>query len=148
MLKQILRKAVTVLRWTTVIVSALALTLGGASAAERAFDSYAAGDQSAGAVSANAQILPGPPAPDEVPQNMTPSGKPNCEPYAYLSALLIGDFANFDNRVEADYDCPAVLPQVGQESCGRVAGRSTAFEVSPRLGIQFTLVGAKPSGTS
>lgn len=126
----------------------MALSLGGASSAERAFDLCSTAENAEQGISQNDLLLPGPPSPDEIPQNMTPSGKPNCEPYAYLSALLIGDFANLDNRAEGEYLDLAVLHGTGKCSSGQAQVCSTAFGVSPRLGIQFTLVGAKPSGTS
>lgn len=148
MLKQILRKAVTQIRGAVAVFAVIALVLSGVFSAERAFSAYSAGDTQAEALPDNAQLLPGPPSPDEIPQNMTPSGKPDSEAYAYFSAASLIDFSKTDSRFETDCVRADVSSRASGEDNGKSCIRASASEISSDLGMQFTLVGAKPSGTS
>ena len=148
-MKRLIRKAVTTGRWLAVIVALFSLTISGAEAGYRLLNGYGRGLGKAETESQHAQLLPGPPLPDDAaPGNMKPSGKPNGEPSAYLTASLAIDFGSSQNRI--NYGCDLSRAIDAGES-GRSLTRSiksTAYQVSSRLGIQFTLVGAKPSGTS
>jgi len=146
-MKQVLRKAVTASRWSLVVFSALALTLSGASSAHRMFDAYQSPSEASGAEGDLAQILPGP-NPDQLPQNMTPSGKPNSEPSAYLSAPLFTDSNNNESRIPGCSQHRTATISTSLRSENSLCLTPTAFQVSSHLGQQFTLVGAKPSGTS
>lgn len=147
-MKKLLRKAVTAFRWAVVFLCLMALTVGGASSAQRLFEAYETPQEAAAKAPEVAQLQPGPPTPDQVPENMTPSGKPNCEPSAYLSAPILLDSNNNQSRTPSkETDCPVgTMGPLHVE--GKSSIRATAFEVSSHLGLQFTLVGAKPSGTS
>jgi len=147
-MKKVYRKAVTAFRWAVVILCAMALTLGGASSAQRMFEAYQAPAESSDAASEMAQILPGPPPPDQLPENMTPSGKPNCEPSAYLSALLFTDSNNNEFRIPGSGQDRFAMAAMSPRADDYLSIRPTASRVSSSLGLQFTLVGAKPSGTS
>lgn len=148
MLKHILRKAVTLVRQTVVIFAVLALVVSGASSAERAFSSQKSGNSQTKALSASAQLLPGPPSPEEIPRNMTPSGQADSEAYAYLSAVSLTDFSKSDSRMITDCFKAELISRDSKEDNRKSRVRTSASMICSRLAIQFTLVGAKPSGTS
>ncbi len=147
MRKRIYSKAVTAIRTAVVLFAVFALAINGASAAQRLFDAYLVPQELAEEAHQPAQLLPGPPSPEEVPGNMTP-GEPNSEAYAYLSAQPAIDSNHSQNRVEDENPAAGVLTDAFNSSSDVSLIKSTASLVSSRLGIQFTLVGAKPSGTS
>lgn len=147
-MKKVFRKAVTAFRWGVVALCAVVLTVSGASSAQRLFEAYQAPAGPPDSAEDLAQLLPGPPSPDQLPENMTPSGKPNCEPSAYLSTPVLTDSNNNQCRVYGggQQKMLATVRSLGADNKASI--RPTAFRVSSHLGLQFTLVGAKPSGTS
>ncbi len=87
-----------------------------------------------------------PPSSDDPQQSMTPNGRPLPASSTSQILPLIIKTDNSDKRLVLD-DQPSL------KSCRRVtvtiASRpllTSAFAVDPRVGRQFTLVGAKPSG--
>ncbi|UCE25571.1 MAG: hypothetical protein JSU74_05865 [Candidatus Zixiibacteriota bacterium] len=148
MMKKIYRKAVTTLRWLVIVVALLALAVNGASAAQRLFDAYQAPAEQELSLSENATMAPGAPEPGESPENMTPSSKPNSEAYAYLTVAPLIDFNKNCSRLEHEPIRTGLVPVMRLGRLNRSTIKSTAFLVSSQLGHQFTLVGAKPSGTS
>ena len=148
MLKQILRKAVTPIRVTVVVIALGALIASGVFSAERACGVYMSADKQAETLPESAQLLAGPPSPDEIPQSMTPSGKPDSEAYAYFSAAPLIDFSKADSRLAVGGDKADIACRTSAQTGGKSRVRASASEISSRLGVQFTLVGAKPSGTS
>ena len=147
MRKKIYSKAVTAIQMTVVLLAVFALAINGASAAQRLFDAYLAPQEVVKEANKSAQLLPGPPSPEEVPGNMTP-GEPNSEAYAYLSAQPAIDSNHSQNRLRDEGSAVEVLTDALEGSADESLIKSTASLVSSQLGIQFTLVGAKPSGTS
>ncbi len=147
-MKKVIRKAVTAGRWLVVVFALLSLTVSGADAGYRLLNAYGISPDKVETEVEHAQFLPGPPLPDEVPENMKPSGKPNGEPSAYISASLIIDSNPSQNRDSHDTDVLRSESADGSSHGFNSSIKSTANEVSSRLGVQFTLVGAKPSGTS
>ena len=148
MMKKIYRKAVTTLRWLVIVIALLALSLNGASAAQRLYEAYQAPNEQEVSLSENATMAPGAPEPCEAPENMTPSSRPNSEAYAYLTAALLIDFNKNCSRLGQDQMRTGLIPVMRLGRLNRSTIKSTAFLVSSQLGHQFTLVGAKPSGTS
>ena len=130
-----------------VLFAVLALAVNGASAAQRLFSAHLAPREAEKEVSQSAQLLPGPPSPEETPGSMTP-GEPNSEAYAYLSAQSVLDSNNSQRCIEDDFAREGAISDAFDRPSSRSSIRSTASLVSSRLGVQFTLVGAKPSGTS
>lgn len=81
-------------------------------------------------------------------ENMTPSGKPNCEPQAYFVSAAVfktGD-SNSRLRVEHHLKCEYVIPELDPTSLSSLATSSSS--VGSDICRRFTLVGARPSGTS
>jgi hypothetical protein len=94
-----------------------------------------------------AELVQGPPAPDEAAGNWSDYGRPNGEPAAYVispllksdggSRSILREIAATPLPVSLTGGCAADPQPVGTPSL-----------VCSDLGRQFTLVGARPSGTS
>ena len=147
-MSNILLKLLLVGRLAVVVVAISALTLSGAASAKRLHVGYGQADRKAEAETDPARIVPGPPAPEDVPENMTPSGKPNGEPTATISSPLIAGPDSNGSRTKGVPCTPLVWPGAQRSLSNRIAVMATTSLVSSQLGLQFTLVGAKPSGTS
>ncbi|UCD62977.1 MAG: hypothetical protein JSW34_09470 [Candidatus Zixiibacteriota bacterium] len=146
-MKRIFRKALSAARLALVAFALLVLALNGAASAHRLFTGYQ--PEPPDRLSSDpARIVPGPPGPDDTAVNMTPTGRPNAEPAAFLtSAPMVGP----DSNPARDKLTPHLVNFDGLTagtSRHRAAVVSTPSLVSSQMALQFTLVGAKPSGTS
>ena len=130
-----------------VVFVALAVPFSSLTAAERQFNEAAAADAKAEAEApVQTELDRGAPDPDEAPDNMTPSG-PCCNQPAYLQSVpLIKTTEKGDSDDLLDDHVSTAWPQQSDESLRRLT--VSTWQVTSDLGIQFTLVGAKPSGTS
>ncbi len=147
MKKQTLKHLVSGGRAAVVLLSVLSLVISSVSAASRM--AYTADKESAKkAVAELNQIVPGPPPPDDAHDKMATEGKPDTQPVALLTAPI---FIQPDNdkrsaklhlTVENQTDLVRPAPLLVSEPVGSVS------QIAPEVGRQFTLVGAKPSGTS
>lgn len=86
--------------------------------------------------------------PKDASESMTPSGKPNCRPVAYLVTAEVNKPDNSNNRSRLDERNQEALPVEISTQSTRMANCASCAQVKPSLGRQFTLVGARPSGTS
>ena len=130
-----------------VIFTLFALVVSGAGAAQRLFTGY---EDLIPAT--EAAELEGPTF-DNVPEeegstNMEPDNRPCCEQPAFLDAPLVVKPSN--SEVRDDFGPGPACGGVPASNLSRpnASIRSSASSVSSSLGLQFTLVGAKPSGTS
>ncbi len=95
-----------------------------------------------------AKLQQGPPSPDELPNNMETSSKPNTEQQAYLKAVQIIKTDNNQSRYRLDKEKSKQILKEFLNSHTEKTLVSTTSQVHSRLGRLFRLVGAKPSGTS
>jgi hypothetical protein len=146
-METILRKIVRFIRVVVVVFAALALALNGAASAQRLFSDFNQPDEQTEPELKPSQLVPGPSS-EQQKENVNPPGKPNSEPAAYVSAPVSVESDNSQSRTKY------ISCQIrGEISYARVpVGKGSLIgstsKVSTYLAGQFTLVGAKPSGTS
>jgi hypothetical protein len=144
-MKKLIKYSINTGRIATVCLLLLAVTLSGANAAERLFSAY--DEFQPELASPTPELKAGPPAPEDVPENMEPNGRPCCEQPARLVASW--NLSSKDNlRIQKLFAADPVFATatVGQRSFARI--KTSTGLISSMLSRQFTLVGAKPSGTS
>jgi hypothetical protein len=148
MKKIILKYLVDSGRTAVVVLSLAALVISGASSASRLGQPERDKAQQVKVQAEDPQILPAPPSPEEAAHKMATEGKPNTQPVALLAAPVLFQPDN-DKRIDR---IPVTL-----EFCANLSRSetevlsspvSTVALFAPQVGRQFTLVGAKPSGTS
>lgn len=147
-MRKIFKKLAGFWRLAVVLLAVTALTLNGAGSAERLFHQWEEPSSTEQSVADLMLLVEGPPSPDQLPFSMTPGGKPWVEQSACLTTPLIVKPENTENRGRFDADTQSLLISAVVQINRFIAVRTSTAQVSPRLGIQFTLVGAKPSGTS
>lgn len=134
-------------RLMAVLLTICALVVCGATAAERQASMLAAKQEAQQAKLAEADLLE--PGADEAARGeMAPGETPNVEPSAWLVTAVITKTGNDEQRLNLD---PAAETTVGlceSSEPKQPPATSSPTLVSTDLGRQFTLVGAKPSGTS
>lgn len=138
--------SINVLRLSIVLLLLLSLAVSGATAASRQAAMAEAFEEEVQAESAHPTFEALPDA-DDGSQTMTPVGAPNTEESALLTAGMPALKVNDDIRLRRV--CPAVSVDASKAHFPRAmrTSRSTCANVSSSLGRQFTLVGARPSGT-
>ncbi|MDH4158288.1 MAG: hypothetical protein OEW00_13540 [candidate division Zixibacteria bacterium] len=146
-MKKVLRKTLAAAKIAGVALTALALIISGAGSAQRLFSVYEQFLQSPAEAPVSARILPGPPAPDEVQDEMTPDGKPNTEQPAYLQAALPKCNNSEDRFRLVSRNAVITVASTIPPGTGSTILASTSL-VSSGLCRQFTLLGTHPSGTS
>ena len=146
-MKKVLLKTIAVAKIGVTTLTALALIISGVGSAQRLFSVYDQFSQSPDQAPVSAQLLPGPPAPDEVQDEMVPDGKPNTEQPAYLQTAL-PKCNNSDDRfrLHSRHASLAIASTV-PPATGSAVRASTSL-VSSDLCRHFTLLGTHPSGTS
>ncbi len=95
-----------------------------------------------------AKLIQGPLLPDELPNNMETSSKPDTEQPAYLKAPQISKTDNNQSRYKLHKE---QSKQILKEFLNSHRAKSIVSSISlvhSDLGRQFRLIGAKPSGTS
>lgn len=141
-----LKKIVHFGRTMVTLLVICALLASGASAAMRLFPGVSGDDQGQGQW-AGAELVQGPPAPEEAGDSMVDYGGPNGEPAGYAVSFIL----------KSDSGSRSILREMAATSVtivstvDRLHGPptiATASLVNSHLGRQFTLVGARPSGTS
>jgi hypothetical protein len=147
MMKRYLKYALEYAYLGLVIFLTVAVPLSAINAGERLYEAARNdGDQPDVETAPQAGLDRGAPDPEDAPDNMTPNG-PCCNQPAYLQSLPLikttetgnsGDFA----------DSQAIEAHAGEDHSGTARLTVSVWEVTSALGRQFTLVGAKPSGTS
>ena len=130
-----------------ILVTILSLMISGVSSAERLSNLY---DQIAeqNPTVNHAQLIQGPPAPEDITNEMTPGERPNTEQSACIWQSVPFSKNNGDEHFQLlKYFTPTFsrIEYSGQSS--RTIESSVSL-ISSDLGRQFTLVGARPSGTS
>ncbi len=147
MLNKLLNKLVFCGRVLVVILALASLGVSGAGAAERIFTAPEAAEEASASQPENNQLVPGP-NPEAAPDGMADFGRPWTEPAACIQApmLLVSNHYQLKSQpLTRQRTVVSFQPAVcSTNSCLP----ATSCRVSWSLGRQFTLVGAKPSGTS
>jgi hypothetical protein len=93
------------------------------------------------------QLAAGAPSADEAPEGVAGGGQPAGEPKAYLTfPALIKPLFKLDSDLKRPPATP-VLSSASLAAGARMTALGSTWLISSRLGRQFTLVGARPSGT-
>ena len=147
-MKKWLSKTVEFIRLAVVILLILALSFDGAASAGRLFSNCDEIDQPDKDKLETPLLQQGPPSPEELPGNMETGGKPYTEQPAYLQAALFIKADNSDKRFQVIYEKINNPISYDTRECNKSSIINNSNLVCSSLGHQFTLVGAKPSGTS
>lgn len=130
-----------------VLLTTCALIACGATAAERQASMLAAKQEAQQVKTAETDLLE--PGADEAARGeMEPGETPNVEPSAWMVTAVITKTGNDEQRPEHDLATDKTSGIRESSAAGQPSAISSPTEVSTDLGRQFTLVGAKPSGTS
>lgn len=143
----LLNKFIESVRQLVVLVTVAALALCGATAAERQAALIAAQQIHQAGTSPTADLLE--PSPDEAPGGeMAPGKSLNVEPSGWLVPLGVHKTGNDDPRTASASTITSGVrtPEAARPRLPAIA--TSSHQISSSLGRQFTLVGAKPSGTS
>jgi hypothetical protein len=132
-------------RGAVVFVALLALLVSGAFAAERAFTAKAPDDARS---VAEHEVLGPTPGSAEPSDGMAGGDGPCTEPEAYIQALVILPYSNGQDKVPLPGEFLSPGNLLDHTPADEIACIGSTSEVSNLLGLRFTLVGAKPSGTS
>ncbi len=147
-MKKLLRHFLTLSKIAVIALAVISLTLSGAESAKRLFTGYGNHQTEEKRIADLAQLVPGPPSPDEAPGKMARHSQPNCEQPAFMSAPVVVKTDNSDNRLDPDTEQPAHILCNIEKPVPNQSIKTSTSNISSRLALQLTLVGAKPSGTS
>ncbi|MCP4686225.1 MAG: hypothetical protein GY867_12370 [bacterium] len=147
MLNKIINNLVLCGRVLVVFMALFALCVSGAGAAERIFSPPETAAENVASPSLNHQLV-SVPDPEAAPEGMADVGRPCTEPAAFIQAPML----LVSNHLQLKTQLQTLQRTVVSSQC-KVCGTNsclpaTSCRVSWSLGRQFTLVGAKPSGTS
>jgi hypothetical protein len=141
------KRLLSALRIGVVLASLLALGVSGASAATRAFDSATGRSPAHGSESGQTSLIPGPPSPDEARDETASHSRPDTEQKACSIVPLSCNGTQGNERFRHLFDSRIASAPSARNDCASTAARSSTSLISSALGRQFTLLGAKPSGT-
>ena len=130
------------------LIGLLALGIGGSSAVAQASGESVSDSPLRLSESGRAMLAPGPPSADEAGGERAPHSRPDTEQKACSIIPLSCNSTQGNDRLRHFVESRITLGLSARKA--RVVGvaRSTTSLISSTLGRQFTLVGAKPSGTS
>jgi hypothetical protein len=147
MIKKLLKYAGRYAYIGLVFFLTLAVPLSAINASERLYEkSRVAQDQADADTAQQAGLDRGAPDPGDAPDNMTPNG-PCCNQPAFLQSTPLIKTTESGNSDEWIFSPVATCWDSHHAAVASRLAVST-WQVTGDLGIQFTLVGAKPSGTS
>jgi hypothetical protein len=146
-MKKLLSTFSVVFKSVIVILTITAVVFGGANSAQRLFDAHGNTDKSEKELTESAQLLPGPPEPEEMPGNMD-AGKPNSEPTAYINSGLNVITIKLKDEINSINNYSLSRSILILENKSNTDFPASFAQVSIKLAEQFTLVGSKPDGTS
>lgn len=146
-MKKLARHIVSTAQTALVAVMVLALMVSIVSSAQRhtLLDEQINEQNSS---SHHAQLIQGPPAPEDISKSMTPSQRPHTEQSAHtLQSVSTTKNGGDDHLRLSNAQTAAFAAFCPNESGSKNARTSTAL-ISSQLSNRFTLVGARPDGTS
>ena len=142
------KQVLLAVRVSVILIVLTALGVSGAYSAARAFAENTVKPAVEKSLAERAVLTPDPEAADAAGDQMTPSSRPSTEQIAFFSIPVIVKTVE-DNRPVRDRidfrQTAEVFFSTDRDATSPVGSSSL---ISSRLGRQFTLVGAKPSGTS
>ncbi len=147
-MKKLLRQALGGLKLGVIVLTVVSFTLSGAQSAKRLFTGYGSQQTVEKQIAELAQLIPGPPSPDEAPGKMARDSQPNCEQPAFAAAPIVVKTDNSESRIDSETHQAVRLVPVNTRAIPNRSIKTSSSNISSRLALQFTLVGAKPSGTS
>lgn len=147
MKKRLLKRFSAGFRVAVVVASLLALGISGADAAARLY--YGVGVEQTPEIEVveRSQIVPGPPSPEETADEMATGSRPHTEQDARLTSQAVFSNAKNEKRLSSQEAHSGTVTVTGWSDRASHDPVGSTCIVSSRLGRQFTLVGAKPSGT-
>ncbi len=143
-MKKIIRHILTGIRYFVVCTIVFSIVANGAFAGQRVEKA----EQNSKISLEEAKLIQGPLLPDELPNNMKTSSKPDTEQSAYLKAPQISKTDNNQSRYKLHKEQSKQILKEFLNSHREKSLISSISQVHSDLGRQFRLVGAKPSGTS
>ena len=147
-MKKCLKKIFVFSRLVVVLLLVLALAVDGAASAGRLFANCDEIDQPETKNAQPATLQQGPPLPEELPGNMEDGGKPYTEQAAIIQAVIIVNLDNSSKRFKIVLEKHIHAISFNSLDQNKSYIIKNSHEVCSDLGLQFTLLGAKPSGTS
>jgi len=96
----------------------------------------------------HAQLVQGPPDPEEISKSMTPSQRPHTEQSAHTIQSVSSSKNGGDDHLKLSNSHTAAFAAFRSDESGPKAARTSPALISTELGTRFTLVGAHPDGTS
>lgn len=143
-MKKIIRHISTGIRYFVICTIVFSIVANGAFAGQRVEKA----EQNSKISLEEAKLIQGPLLPDELPNNMKTSRKPDTEQSAYLKAPQISKTDNNQSRYKLHKEHSKQILKEFLNSHKEKSLISSISQVHSDLGRQFRLVGAKPSGTS
>ena len=147
-MKKWINKTIEYAKIALIILLVLALSFDGAAAAGRLFASCDEIDQPEEENYEAPLLQQGPPTPEELPGNMANGGKPFTEQSAILQAVTFIKSDNSNKRYKVIHEKQFISASYYSLEQNKSVIINNSHLVCSDLGRQFTLVGAKPSGTS
>jgi hypothetical protein len=146
-MRKLLAIAIDRLRITLILAVVAALAISGAGAAERLFRTDQQDSKETLARDSHAEILPAAGS-EEPARGMAHSSKPCTEQAACFQSVVVLPWSGDEHRAPDRQMCAQHHVVDGSVSSDTEFSPRTSGEVNSALGRQFTLVGARPSGTS
>ncbi len=142
------RQVLLAIRVSVILIVLSALGVSGAYSAARAFAENAAKPAAEKTLAKSAVLTPDHEAADAAGDQMTPSSRPNTEQIAFFSIPVIIKTVEDNRQVRDRIDFRQTAEVISSSNRDATSPVGSSSLISSRLGRQFTLVGAKPSGTS
>lgn len=142
------KQVLLAVRVSVILIVLSALGISGANSAARAFANNTANETVAKELAERAVLTPDPQSPDAAGDQMTPSSRPNTEQIAFFSIPVIIKTVEDNKPVRDRIDFRQTAELFFSTARDATSPVGSSSLISSRLGRQFTLVGAKPSGTS
>lgn len=147
-MKKLLKISLQAARTAVVILAVIAVVVSGAGAAHRVCADSKLAVEVVDENPSDIRLVAGPPDPDEAPEQMSPDGKPTTEQPARLVLPALSKYSNQDDRYKYGRGVSIVSISSLSGARSRYPISTSTNLISSDLGKQFTLVGARPSGTS
>jgi hypothetical protein len=146
-MRKLLATTLVALRLTVTLMIIVALGVSGAGAAERMYRADQQDTKETLATNSQAEILPVGDGEEPI-RGMAHSSKPCTEQAGCFQSIVVLPWGGDHHRAPSRQVCAQhVVPDASAPSDTEFSPR-TSGEVHSDLGRQFTLVGARPSGTS
>jgi hypothetical protein len=147
-MKKLLKISIQAARTAVVILVVMAIVVSGAGVAHRVCADSRLAVEVVEENPSDVRLVAGPPDSDQAPEQMSPDGKPTTEQPARLVLSALSKYSNQDDRSKYARGISIVSISSLSGAKSHYPISTSTNLVSSDLGKQFTLVGARPSGTS